>query len=129
MTIPTDLLYLASHEWCRVEGDEAVIGITDYAQDQLGDVVYLELPPVGTIVEGPTKPFGAIESVKAASDLYSPVRGEVVAVHEELMQAVEQVNQDPYGEGWMIRVRIADPSDLGGLLDHQAYAELLASEA
>lgn len=126
MSVKADLQYASSHEWVRVEGAEAVIGITDFAQEQLGDLTFVELPKVGDALS-PGKEMGAVESVKAASDLYSPVAGEVVAVNEELENAPEMVNQDPYGKGWMIRVRLdAAPS---GLLDAAAYEALIADEA
>ncbi len=118
--VPEELRYSKEHEWVRVEGQEAVVGITDYAQDQLGDMVYVELPPVGQQVEQ-FKTFGVAESVKAASDLYAPVSGEIVAVNPELGKAPEKVNQDPYGSGWMIRVRLKEPKELGNLLDAQQY--------
>ncbi len=118
--IPTDLRYSKDHEWVRIEADEAVVGITDFAQEQLGDVVYVELPPVGQQVTQ-FKPFGVVESVKAASDLYAPVSGEVVAVNSELAKAPEKVNEDPYSSGWIIRVRLKDPAELNNLLDAGAY--------
>jgi glycine cleavage system H protein len=120
MNTPDNLLYRASHEWVRVEGKEAVIGITQYAQDQLGDVTYVDLPAVGAqLVAG--KEFGSIESVKAASDLYAPVSGSVIAVNEALASAPETVNQSPYGDGWMVRVSLsAEPA---GLLSAADYAK------
>ena len=120
MHIPDDLLYRDSHEWARIEGKEAVIGITHYAQDQLGDVTYVDLPAVGAqLVAG--KEFGSIESVKAASDLYSPVNGRVIAVNEALESAPEFVNKSPYEDGWMVRVSLsAEPA---GLLNAAAYAK------
>lgn len=123
MVIPADLQYLESHEWCRIEGDVATIGISDYAQDQLGDVVYLELPDVGTVFDQPGAVLGTIESVKAASDLYTPVAGEVIAVNHDLDSALETINSDPYGAGWMIRIRVAgEPAEL---LDAAGYQALL----
>ncbi|MFV9506699.1 MAG: glycine cleavage system protein GcvH [Oscillochloridaceae bacterium umkhey_bin13] len=117
--IPSELRYSKSDEWVRVEGDELVIGITDYAQDALGDIVYLELPQVGAILT-PSASFGVIESVKASSDLYAPVGGEVVAVNTDLEADQQPINADPYGAGWLIRVR---PSgDEEELLDAAAYA-------
>ena len=119
--IPDDLLYSKEDEWVRVEGDEAVLGITDYAQDELSDIVYVELPDEGqTFQEGDS--FGVVESVKAASDLYMPISGEVVAVNEDLLDAPEIVNSDPYGQGWMIRIKLDDPSELETLLDPAAYS-------
>jgi len=125
MSVKADLKYAASHEWVRLEGSEAVIGITFFAQEQLGDLTFVDLPKVGdTLVSG--KEMGAVESVKAASDIYSPVDGEVIAVNEELENAPEKVNQDPYGQGWLVRVRLsAEPS---GLLNAAQYEAQLASE-
>ena len=116
-------LYQPSHEWIRVEGDEGVIGISDYAQSELNDVVYVELPEAGDSLEKGQE-FGTVESVKAASELYMPVSGEILAVNEALEDEPERVNQDPFGEGWMLRVRIADPSELEDLLDVEAYKPL-----
>lgn len=125
MNIPADLLYTDEHEWVRLEGDIAVVGITDYAQHELGDVVYVELPEVGTTVEQ-GKPFGVVESVKAASDLYAPVSGEVVEINTALEDAPELVNNDPYGEGWMIKVRPTDwEGEKANLLDAEAYRRLI----
>ncbi|MEN9936090.1 MAG: hypothetical protein RLZZ387_2669 [Chloroflexota bacterium] len=116
---PQDLQYTKSHEWVRIEGDEATVGITDYAQDALGDVVYLDLPDVGTELEA-SAVFGAVESVKAASDLYLPVEGEVTAVNDALISEPELINSDPYGQGWMIKIRIPSGA-VGGLLSAEAY--------
>jgi glycine cleavage system H protein len=119
MHIPQDLLYTATHEWVRIEGDEAVIGITAFAQEQLGDITYVDLPAAGaTLVQ--RAEMGSIESVKAASELYSPVDGTVLAVNADLDGRPELINEDPFGRGWLIRVRLAGaPSDL---LDAAAYA-------
>jgi glycine cleavage system H protein len=120
MNSPANLLYRDSHEWVRIEGKEAVIGITHYAQDQLGDVTYVDLPAVGAQLAA-GKEFGSIESVKAASDLYAPVSGSVIAVNEALASAPEAVNQSPYGDGWMVRVSLsAEPA---GLLNAADYAK------
>ena len=120
MSIPDNLLYRDSHEWVRIEGKEAVIGITHHAQDQLGDVTYIDLPAVGAqLVAG--KVFGSIESVKAASDLYAPASGSVIAVNEALEGAPEIVNQSPYGDGWMLRVSLA--AEPAGLLNAAEYAK------
>jgi glycine cleavage system H protein len=119
LKIPADLRYSKSDEWIRVEGDELVIGISDYAQDALGDIVYLELPAVGATL-APGGSFGVIESVKASSDLYSPVGGEVVAVNSALEGNQEPINKDPYGEGWLIRVRPSGEEE-AGLMDAAAY--------
>ncbi len=114
------LLYTHDDEWLRIEGDEATVGISDYAQDSLSDIVYLEFPAVGdSFGQGDT--FGVVESVKAAADLYMPVTGEVVAVNEALLDQPELVNSDPYGEAWMVRVRLSDPSELDELMDAAAY--------
>jgi glycine cleavage system H protein len=129
MLIPDDLRYSSSHEWCRVDGDVATIGITDFAQDQLGDVVFIELPAVGTAVSSPDVPCGAIESVKAAGDLFSPVTGEVVEVNAALDHSQEAVNRDPYGAGWLLKVRLANPAEIEGLLDAAAYGALCEAEA
>jgi glycine cleavage system H protein len=119
--IPDDLLYSKEDEWVRVEGDEAVLGITDFAQDELSDIVYVELPDEGqTFQEGDS--FGVVESVKAASDLYMPISGEVIEINDTLPDAPEVVNSDPYGQAWMIRIKIADSSELEGLLDPAAYS-------
>ncbi len=120
---PPELKYTSEHEWVRVDGDEAVVGITEFAQDQLGDVVYVELPSVGTRIEQ-NKQFGVVESVKTASDLYSPLTGEVTAVNDTLVDEPQSVNDAPYGEGWMIRVRPDNLSELDSLLSAEQYADL-----
>ena len=121
MNNPTNLLYAESHEWVRVEGDEAVLGITDHAQHSLGDITYVELPAVGdTLASGQV--MGVVESVKAASDLYSPVQGEVVAVNEALNDTPELVNQSPYEQGWMVRVKLSAQPD--GLLSAADYEKV-----
>jgi glycine cleavage system H protein len=120
LNIPGDLLYTTDDEWLRLEGDEAVVGITDYAQDSLSDIVYLELPNTGaTFSMGET--FGVVESVKAASDLLMPVAGEVLAANEALIDGPEAVNSDPYGEAWMVRIKLTDKSQLAQLMDATAY--------
>ena len=118
--INDDLLYTRDDEWVRVEGEEAVVGISDYAQNSLSDIVYLELPSVGDRF-GKGDSFGVVESVKAAADLYMPVSGEVIAVNEALVDRPELVNEDPYGEAWMVRVRLDDASELDELMDADAY--------
>ena len=117
--------YTKEHEWVRVDGDEAVVGITDYAANQLGDIVFVELPDVGrTLSQSAT--FGVVESVKAVSDLFSPVSGEVTSGNDALAAAPELVNSDPYGDGWMIRLKLADPTEVDELLDAAAYDALIA---
>ena len=123
--IPADLRYTKEHEWVRVEGDVATVGITDHAADQLGDIVFVELPAVGRTVEQ-FAAFGVVESVKAVSDLFAPLGGEVLEANEALAGAPESVNSDPYGAGWMIRIRLADPAQLVSLLDPAAYEALVA---
>lgn len=118
--VPADLKYSKEHEWVRVEGNRAHIGITDFAQSELGDIVYVELPKVGAEVHA-NQTFGSVESVKTVSDLYAPVSGRVVAVNEELQDAPEKVNESPYGEGWMIVVEMSNPQELDQLLDASAY--------
>ena len=125
MKTPENLLYSKSHEWVKVEGEEAVIGITDFAQEQLGDITFAELPAVGDTLEFGEE-MGSIESVKAASELYAPVSGEVIAVNEELEAAPEKVNESAFEEGWMLRVKLSAQPE--GLLSPAEYAELAASE-
>jgi glycine cleavage system H protein len=123
MPYPTDLKYTKDHEWIRVSGDTADIGITDYAQRQLGDVVYVELPEVGkTIAAGES--FGSIESVKAVSDLFAPMSGEVIGVNSHLKDHPESVNSDPHG-AWMVKVRLSDPGAIDSLIDAAAYESLV----
>ncbi len=120
MNIPQDLLYTSDDEWIRIDGDTATIGVTDHAQDSLSDIVYLELPAAGdSFAAGET--FGVVESVKAAADLYMPLAGEVVAVNEDLIDVPESVNEDPYGKAWMVKIKIADKSEIDALLDPDAY--------
>ena len=124
MDIPSELYYTRNHEWLRREGEEAVVGITDYAQGELGDIVYIDLPEVGAdLFQG--KPFGAVEAVKAAADLFAPVSGEVTEVNGLLNQAPELINQSPYKDGWIIRIRISDPGELDTLLSAGAYHKLI----
>lgn len=117
---PAELQYVKTHEWIRIEGDEATVGITDYAQDALGDVVYIELPEIGAELDAEAI-FGAVESVKAASDLYLPIAGEVIAVNATLLDRPELINSDPYGEGWMVKIRVAP--GVGALMSAQAYTK------
>ncbi|MGD0205970.1 MAG: glycine cleavage system protein GcvH [Dehalococcoidia bacterium] len=125
MPSPADRRYTKEHEWVRVQNDLGTVGITDYAQDQLGDIVYVDLPSPGTQVKALDK-LGEIESVKAVSDLYSPVSGEVVEVNQEIIDRPELVNQSPYDEGWLVRVRLADPAEVDNLLTAKQYDELIA---
>ncbi|HBE94073.1 MAG TPA: glycine cleavage system protein GcvH [Desulfovibrio sp.] len=124
--IPANLLYTKSHEWTKIDGDTATVGITQFAQEQLGDLTFVDLPKAGDQVTAGAE-MGSVESVKAASELYSPVTGEVVAVNEDLASAPEKINQDPYGAGWMIQVKLsAQPQ---GLLDAAAYEQVVAASA
>lgn len=126
MNIPEELCYTKEHEWARMEGDLCVIGITDYAQGELGDIVYVELPEPGTQVEIMGE-FGVVESVKTASDLYSPIAGEIVEINDELADSPELVNDSPYGEGWMLKIRPSNlDEDWETLLDADGYKEVLA---
>ena len=126
--IPGDLKYTKSHEWVRVEeGREVVVGITDHAQEQLGDLVFVELPELGLEVEAGGE-CAVIESVKAASDVYSPVSGEVTAINEALADTPEIINQDAFGDGWICRLKLGNPAELDGLLDADAYAEVVEAE-
>jgi len=125
---PEDLNYTKDHEWVRVKGDEATVGITDHAQNQLGDVVYVELPKVGDKFEA-SESFGSVESVKAVSEIYMPVSGAVIEVNNSLNDAPEQVNEDPYGEGWMIRIRIDNPAQVDALLTSIEYEDYIKEEA
>jgi len=123
--IPTDLRYTSDHEWVRVDGDTATIGITQFAADQLGDVVFIDLPAAGTAL-AQFGTFGVVESVKAVSDLYAPISGEVAESNPALGSQPELVNSDPYGAGWMIKVKVADAVQLGSLLEPDAYERLTA---
>lgn len=125
---PQDYRYTNDHEWIHPEGDKGRVGITDFAQKQLGDVVFLDLPEVGRHLKAGEQ-FGTVESVKAVSELYSPVAGEVVEVNADLVAKPEGINKDPHGAAWMIVMKIADPSGLGALLDASAYEALVAKEA
>ena len=125
MNIPEDLQYTKSHEWVRIEGDTATIGITDHAQDELGDVVFVELPDEGDTFDA-GESFGTVESVKAVSDLYTPVGGEVVEVNSALEDAPENINEDPYGEGWIVKLRTTDDADL---LSPQEYEKVVEEES
>ena len=122
---PDDVKYHPEHDWARVDGDTATFGITWYAQDQLGEVVFFDPPEVGATV-AKDQPYAEVESVKAVSDVIAPLSGEVVEVNDALSQAPEKVNEDPYGDGWLIRVRLTDPSEVDELLDREGYEGLLA---
>lgn len=124
MNAPVNLKYTKEHEWVRVEGNRAVVGITDFAQESLGDIVFVELPSVGDTLEA-EETFGVVESVKTASDLYAPISGTVVEVNDAPLDSPEVVNQDPYGKGWMLVVELADPSQLDALLSAEAYQALV----
>jgi glycine cleavage system H protein len=125
LNIPEDLQYTKSHEWVRIEGDTATIGITDHAQDELGDVVFVELPEEGDTFDA-GESFGTVESVKAVSDLYTPVGGEVVEVNSALEDAPENINEDPYGEGWIVKLRTTDEADL---LSSEEYEKVVEEES
>jgi glycine cleavage system H protein len=125
---PEDLSYTKDHEWVRVKGEEATVGITDHAQQQLGDIVYVELPKVGDKFET-SEPFGSVESVKAVSEIFMPLSGTVAQVNDTLNDSPELVNEDPYGDGWMIRLKIGKPSQVDALLTSIAYEDYIREEA
>ena len=125
MNIPADLKYTEEHEWIYLEDDIATIGITDYAQGELGDVVFVELPEIGTKTTK-MEPFGTIEAVKAVSDLFAPVSGEVIEINESLNDKPEVINKDPYGDGWMIKIKISEKGDLDSLLSAADYKEKIS---
>ena len=127
MEVPKDLLYTMEHEWIRVDGKNAVIGITEFAQDQLGDIVFVELPEVGAQLEKES-PFGVVESVKTVSDLYAPASGKVTKVNKELETNPEMVNSEPFGGGWIVEIELSNESDLKSLLDPDAYIEQCEKE-
>ena len=124
MNVPAELKYTKEHEWIHVEGEEAVVGITDYAQSQLGDIVFVECETVGDALEA-GETFGTIEAVKTVSDLYLPVAGEVLEFNEELEGEPELVNKDPYGKGWIVKIKISDETELDGLLNADAYKAII----
>lgn len=124
MIIPEDLKYTKEHEWAKIEGDIATIGITDFAQSELSDIVYVELPAIGTMIEQ-MQPFGSIEAVKTVADLYAPLTGEVIEVNEELETNPGIINEDPYGLGWMIKIRITNPEEIQNLLSAEEYKKLI----
>jgi glycine cleavage system H protein len=127
MAVPPELRYSKEHEWVRVEGDSATVGITDHAQEQLGDIVYMDLPKVGASVQQSAK-LGEIESVKAVSDLFSPMSGQVTERNEDVVKSPELVNQDPYGRGWLLKLTLSNAGEVGNLLTAQQYEELIAQE-
>jgi glycine cleavage system H protein len=124
---PAELRYHRDHDWARIEDDEAVFGITWFAQDRLGELVHFEPPEVGQTI-GKDGSYGEVESVKAVSDLVAPLSGEILEVNEKVVEAPETVNEDPYGEGWLVRIRLSDPTEADSLLDADAYRELLADQ-
>jgi glycine cleavage system H protein len=126
MNIPSELKYTKDHEWIKVDGDVATVGITDFAQGELGDIVYVEVETVDETLER-EEVFGTVEAVKTVSDLFLPVSGEIIEFNESLEEEPEKVNEDPYGEGWMIRIRMSDPSELEDLLDAEAYKEVVGA--
>ena len=125
MNTPKDLRYTKEHEWVKIEGNTAIIGITDFAQNELGDIVFVELPEVGDSV-AVDQPFGSVESVKTVSELYAPLSGTVVAINEELSDSPELVNESPYENAWMIKVELSNPSEVDALLTVEAYTESIA---
>jgi glycine cleavage system H protein len=124
MNIPADLKYTKDHEWCKVDGDIVTIGVTDFAQSELGDIVFVEVETEGETLDK-EEVFGTIEAVKTVSDLFMPIAGEVIEFNEEIEASPELVNDDPYGNGWMIKVKVTNPSDLDDLLDADAYKEIV----
>ena len=126
-SVPQDLKYTKTHEWVRIEGDIATIGITDHAQAELGDITYVDLPEPGRQLTGEAQ-FGEVESVKAVSELFAPVSGEVVEANTEIENSTEVINEDPFGKGWLIKMRLKDPAELAGLLDAADYEKFAESE-
>ena len=124
MNIPKDLKYTEDHEWVKIEGEEAVIGITSFAQSELGDIVFVEIDSEGDTIEK-SEVFGTVEAVKTVSDLYMPLSGEILSCNSELDNSPEKVNDDPYGDGWMIRIKLTDQSEIDSLLNSQQYEELI----
>ena len=127
MNIPEELRYTSEHEWIRLEGDTAVVGITDYAQDQLGDIVFVEIPEAGDSTES-SGVFGTVEAVKTVSDLFSPLTGDITEVNTGLEAHPEYVNEDPYGNGWMIKIKLGNPDEYEGLLSAGGYLDLIGEE-
>ena len=126
MNFPSELLYTKDHEWIRIEGDTATVGVTDFAQSELGDIVFVDIPSEGDSLASEAV-FGSVEAVKTVSDLYLPLAGEILEVNAELDAAPEKVNSDPYGSGWMVKVRLNDASDRTGLMDAEAYKALVGA--
>ncbi|WP_317042333.1 glycine cleavage system protein GcvH [Thermoflavifilum aggregans] len=126
MKFPEHLKYTPEHEWIAVQGDTATVGITDFAQRELGDIVYVDIPSAGKELDAHT-PFGTVEAVKTVSELYMPVKGTIIEINPRLNEAPELVNQDPYGEGWMIKIRLSDPSQLNELLGAEQYQQLVGN--
>lgn len=127
LDFPEKLYYSKDHEWAKVEGNQIIVGITHYAQDALGDIVFLELPPVGTDVEA-NVPFATIESVKSVSDVYSPVTGKITEVNDAVTDAPEIINQDPYGEGWMVKIEMENREELKNLISSEEYQKFIAEQ-
>ncbi len=127
MEFPEDLKYTSEHEWVLVEGKVATVGITDYAQEKLGDVVFVELPAVGDKVTK-DEPMAVVESVKAVSDVYAPISGTVLEINDDLPDTPEMINEDPYGDGWMLKIEITDPTDLDDLMNAEAYEKFVAEQ-
>lgn len=127
LDFPEELYYSKDHEWAKVEGNQIIVGITHYAQDALGDIVFLELPPVGTDVEA-NVPFATIESVKSVSDVYSPVNGKITEVNDAVTDAPEIINQDPYGEGWMVKIEMENKGELKNLISSEEYQKFIAEQ-
>lgn len=126
--VPEDLHYSKDHEWVRVEGDQAIIGVTDYAQNSLGDVVYVELPKTGDKFAA-SEPFGSVESVKAVSEVFTPIAGSITSINESLADEPEKVNSDPYGDGWMIRLKMDNPGEVDSLLSAAEYEDFTKAES
>lgn len=127
MEFPEDLKYSREHEWALVEGKVATVGITDFAQDKLGDIVFVELPAVGDKVTK-DEAMGVVESVKAVSDVYSPVSGTVIEINDDLPDSPDMINEDPYGDGWIVKIQMTDPTDLEDLMDSEAYEAFVAEQ-
>lgn len=125
MNIPQDLKYTQDHEWVRIEGDEATVGITDFAQNELGDIVYVEVETVGDNLTKESV-FGTVEAVKTVSDLFLPLSGEIIAFNDQLEDTPELVNEDPYGEGWIVKIKLSDTSEIDGLLSNEGYQAVIS---